>query len=381
MESKMFILNNPYVSDFFINTIIENKLPVLENEISKKYLPENLLTKTADAINSQFFYSNSENSIDWIIENMPDSDFAEMIRVSKNKVLFREKLRTIFPDFFFLEIPLNELKKINTDNIHFPFILKPSVGFLSFGVYPIKNKADWEKTLANIDLDIEKFSNIFPKNVVNTNSFIIEEMIDGEEYAIDGYFDANGEATILNIFLHPFFNDEDVSDRAYYTSKNIIKENLLEFKTILDKVAKACGYKNFPFHLELRKNNKTIIPIELNPIRFCGWCITDIAYYAWGINVYEYFHKQLKPNWDEILNNANEDYYYFTLADIPSNINRNKIIEIDYKNYLKNISEPLSTRKIDYKKNPLFMITFAKTKNIDEIKNILKLDMQKYIKI
>ena len=130
---------------------------------------------------------------------------------------------------------------------------------------------------------------------------------------------------------------------------------------------------------KLRKNDKTIIPIELNPLRFCGWCITDIAHFSWGINVYEYFFKQLKPDWNKILENASDDYFYFTLGDIPSTINRKSIKQINYNKYLENIKNPLSIRKIDYKENPLFAIVFAQTKDINEIKNILNLDMQNFI--
>lgn len=377
----MIILNKPFVSDFLIETIRKNNFSVLDNEVSRKYFSQERLTSTKDAKKEQIFYSNSENSIDWILENLSESELAQMIKISKNKVLFREKLRAIYPNYMFKEVSLSELKELDINSMKFPFIIKPSVGFLSFGVYTINNPEDLKNTIKTIDFDIEKFNNIFPQNVVDTSSFIIEEMINGEEYAIDGYFDENSNATILNIFLHPFFNDKDVSDRAYYTSKKIIEENLIEFKNLLDKIGRVCNYKNFPFHLELRKNGESIIPIELNPIRMCGWCITDIAYYCWGINVYEYFLNQLKPDWENILKNVSEDYFYFTLGDIPSNIDRSKIKSIKYDEYLKNIQTPLVARKIDYTVNPLFMIAFARTPNLDEIKTLLSLDMSKFIEV
>ena len=131
----------------------------------------------------------------------------------------------------------------------------------------------------------------------------------------------------------------------------------------------------------IESNEKAIIPIEINPMRFCGWCITDIAHFAWGINVYEYYFKQLKPNWDEIIKNSSDDIFYFTIGDIPSEINRKNIKKIAFEKYLKNISNPLEIRKIDYIQNPIFAITFAKTKDIDEIKNILKLNMNKFIEL
>lgn len=377
---NMIILNKPYVSDFLIETIIKNDFKVLDNEISRKYLDEKFLISDGEAKNCKLIYSNSENSIDWIADNMPESKIASMIETSKNKALFRKSIKEIYPNYYFEEVSLEKIKTLNPETLKFPIILKPNVGFLSFGVYPIKDKNEWMEVISRLDCDIEKFKNIFPKNVVDTTNFIIEEMIEGDEYALDAYFDENSEAHILNIFHHPFFDDKDVSDRLYYTSKEILEKYSDKFKNILDKIGIAAGYKNFPFHLELRANDKNIIPIELNPMRFCGWCITDIAQNAWGINIYEYFMKQLKPDWKNILKNAPDSYYYFTIADIPQEIEREKIKEIDFDTYLKNISNPLVIRKIDYKTAPIFAIVFAKTNSLDEMKNILKLDMKKFVK-
>lgn len=380
----MIILQKPYVSDFLIQTIKENNFSILENEISKKYFKQEKLTNSNDAIkkyieDNEFFYTNSENSIDWILENLNNEPISRMIKLSKDKYLFRDALKSIYPDYYFKKIKYENLKTFDVNKIKFPIILKPTTGFLSFGVYPIKNKDEWQKTISKIDDDIKKLKGIFPNTVVDLSDFIIEEMIEGREFALDAYFNENNEAVILNIFEHPFFNEKDVSDRVYYTSKAIIEEFLEPFNELLNKIGKIGNYKNFPFHLELRVNQDEIIPIELNPMRFCGWCITDIAYWAWKINVYEMFFKKLKPDWKSILNNSNNDYFYFTIGDIPSNIERNKIKEIDYSSYLKNIQNPLDIRKIDYKNNPVFAIVFARTNTLDEIKKILNLKMENFI--
>ncbi len=380
----MIILEKPYVSDFLIETIKKNNFKVLNNEVARNYLPEEYLTSTFETIkaynnDNEPFYTNSENSINWIAKNLADSDLNKMIELSKDKALFRRTLKSIFPNYFFKECEYENLKNINPKDLKFPLILKPAVGFLSFGVYPIYNIEEWQKTLLNLEDDIKKFESIFPKSVVNTSTFVIEEMIEGEEYALDAYFDENGKAVILNIFEHPFSNGKDVSDRAYYTSKPIMKRYLRKFEELLNKIAEVGNYKNFPFHLELRVSENDIIPIEINPLRFCGWCITDIAYYAWGINVYEYYFKKLKPNWDEILDKKDGTYYYFTMGDIPNDIKKDEIKDVDYWKYLHNISHPLDIRKIDFKTNPVFAIVFGKTKSLEEIENLLTLNTRKYI--
>ncbi len=383
----MFILEKPYVSDFLVQTIKKNNFKVLDNLVSEKYFDKNYLLDTTNAIkllnenSDELVYSNSENSIDWVIKNLPDSKLSHMLSLSKDKIAFRNALKKIYPNYYFVDLTLPELLNYDPDKIKYPVVIKPSVGFLSFGVYTVKSKDDFRKTISNLQKNIEKIKNIFPKSVVDMNKFIIEQMIFGDEYAIDGYFDENNNATILNIFHHPFLDENDVSDRLYYTSIEIIKKYLEKFNDLLNKIGSNANYSNFPFHLELRVQNDEIIPIELNPMRFCGWCITDIAKNAWGINVYEYYMKKLKPNWDDILKKADESLYYFTITDINSKIDREKIKNIDYDSFLKNISNPLEVRKIDYKINPIYAIVFAKTKRYDEIKNILKLDTSKYIEM
>ena len=379
----MIILNKPYVSDFLVETIKKNGFKVLDNEVARQFLSIDELTSETCAKNmkNELFYSNSENSIDWVIENFENEDIERFIQISKNKVLFREVLKEVYPDFYFKKVKFEDIKKLDIKELKFPFILKPSVGFLSFGVYPVRSEQDWQVVVLRLEADIEKFQGFFPENVVNANEFIIEEMIDGNEYAIDAYYNESGEAVILNIFQHPFFNDKDVSDRAYYTSKAIMEKYLDKFTSLLNEIGKVIGFKNYPFHLELRANDEKIIPIEINPMRFCGWCITDIAQNAWGINVYEYYFKNLKPNWSEILKNSTDDYFYFTIGDIPQDIDRKDIKEIDFKKYLKNISNPLVVRKIDYQTNPVFAIVFARTEKLEEIEDILKIDMKEFIEL
>ncbi len=378
----MIILEKPYVSDLLVETIKKNKFHVLNNEVARQYLPAEALISQQAAVEltqNELVYSNSENSLGWISDNLQGSKLADMILLSKNKANFRNAIKSIFPNYFYKEINYDDLAKISTSELKFPLILKPAVGFLSFGVFPVQNEDEWKNVLSKLDNEIEKIKGVFPLNVVNTASFIVEELINGDEFAVDAYFDENSEATILNIFKHPFFDGKDVSDRAYYTSKSIISQYLPPFKNLLDKIGKVANYKNFPFHLELRYDGKTAIPIELNPMRFCGWCITDIAKNAWNINVYEAFLNQQKPDWNKILSERDDAIYYFTIGDIPNNFPNNNILDVNYEKYLQNISAPQTVRKIDFKNNPIFAIVFAKTYDFNEIKNILSLNMNEYL--
>lgn len=263
-----------------------------------------------------------------------------------------------------------------------PFIIKPAVGFFSMGVYFVHSDEEWPGILQSIKTDMDRVKDLYPLEVMDSSKFILEQNIPGEEFAIDAYFDKNGEPVIVNIFKHLFSSEKDVSDRVYLTSKEIIEVYLDCFTDLLRKIGKLAGLSKFPMHMEVRVDeNKRIIPIEVNPMRFAGWCVTDLAYFAYGINPYKYYFEQLKPDWDDILADKAGKIYSFVIADVPLDINREEITGIDYDAYFKNFSNILEIRKIDYKQYPVFAMTFIESPDYVEINHILKEDFHKYIKL
>ena len=373
-NQSLFILEEPYVSELMLSTLGKNQMPVLKNSISDKYRDLNIVKDIApDKI-----YSNSENSIDWVTKNFPESPISKLIQICKNKYEFRKVLKQIYPNFYFDKVLLNEIDTYTPPKEK--FIIKPSIGFLSMGVHKVNSKSDWENTVTEIRNEIKNFKKNFPNSVLSSSEFIIEEIIEGEEYAIDAYYNNEGKPVILNIFKHPFVSEDDVSDRAYISSKEIIETNLPNFEKVLTEIGSALHIKNFPIHIEVIKNAKNeVIPVEINPMRFAGWCTTDLAYYAYGINIYEYFFYNKKPDWKEILNGKDGEIYYFAMAETPSNIDKTKI-DFDYEGLKKEFSSILDFRKINYLEKPLFAIIFGKTKSYDEITKILQLEMKEFIR-
>ena len=383
----MFILNPPYISELLVNTIKKNKYKTLKNSAAENLGINEVLIDDKQAVdyaeNHQNFklYTNSENSIEWIMNNLKSADIPEKVTLFKDKAKFRDLLKNIYPDFYYKEILYEDLEKLNTEELKFPFVLKPAIGFLSLGVYPIRTKEEFNTAINKLSSDIQNFKDIFPKEVVNSSRFLIEQMAEGDEFAIDAYYNSKGEAVILNIFHHPFLDENDVSDRVYYTSKKVIKDNLDRFNELLEKIGEAADLKNFPMHIELRADGNNIIPIEVNPMRFAGWCDTDLAYWAYGINVYEYYMNDKKPDWKNILDNKGDELYYFLSAEVPSSLDKNKIKSVNYDKFIACLESPLEIRKTDYKTKPLFAIVFGKSKNINEINKILKMDLGEFIEI
>lgn len=385
----MIILEKPYVSEFLVDSIVQNDWAVLENESldiinieegALETIPQEVAKDYYSRIEYPLIYSNSENSINWVLENLPDSQLSRYIKLFKDKIEFRKMLSEVFPDFYFKEVEFENLKKLPLEELKFPLVLKPAVGFLSLGVHTVYDDKDWKATLAKLDEEMETAQTLYPEAVVNSSKFIIEEYIDGEEYAIDAYYDKDGNPVILNVFQHPFLDSKDVRDRIYIMSAEIMLKYMSHFALLLKQIGDKNDIKNFPMHIEVRvTKDEKIIPIEVNPMRFAGWCTTDVSKYAWGINVYECFMAHKKPDWNSILGKAGKELYYFSMAEVPSGIDRSRRKSFDYEGYLANFSNVLEVRRINPNKNPLFAVIFGSTSDKEEVKRILSIKTENFM--
>lgn len=385
----MYLTDKPYVSDFLIKTIKENNYPIVALKSAKELIADNSLNwiseeKAIENIKnnpSQLLYSNSENALAWIEEHFRDSELAKQINILKDKVEFRKQIKSLFPDFKYKKIKIENIHDINTSELSFPFVIKPSFGFLSLSVFIVNNENDWLK--AKEEISQQNYDKLFPSNVLNTSYFIIEEFIEGEEYAMDYYYNEKGEVVLLNVLHHTFSSGTDTSDRVYTTSKAIINQHKAEFEKFLSIIGNKLNLKNFPAHAEVRidKNGK-IVPIEINPLRFGGWCTTaDLSGIAMGYNSYKYFFEKTAPDWDIIFKNKENKIFSLIVLDNNSGIKAEDIAAFDYKSLANDFEKPVSIREMDINKYPVFGFVFAETnyKNKQELNDILNSDLRKYI--
>ncbi|WP_426095333.1 ATP-grasp domain-containing protein [Flavobacterium sp. DSR2-3-3] len=326
-------------------------------------------------------YSNSENALAWIDQNYGESELSSQLQVLKNKVKFRELIKELFPDFYFKQISIEEIQRLSDDEIRFPFVIKPAVGFFSIGVHIVENEKDWIK--AKSELQPDKLKSIFPENVLNTSNFIIEEFIRGEEYAIDYYYDNNGDAVLLNVLHHLFSSGTDTSDRVYLTSKAIIEKYKIDLECFLSKIGKELHLKNFPAHAEVRiDENGKIIPIEVNPLRFGGFCTTaDLLGVTLGFNEYKCFCENKKPDWDTIFKGKENKTFSVIVLDNNSGIIPSDILRFNYSDLAKDFEKPVLIRELDINKYPVFGFAFIEStaNNQKELNDILTSDLRKYI--
>lgn len=388
----MFLVDKPYISEFLRQTIRYYNIPVVKTDVADSFAnfyedsnfisEEEAITAVKKGTNTPI-YSNSENAISWFSKNLSFSDIPRMIEIFKNKAKFRKAIATLYPDFFFQEVAVEELANLDYNSLPKEFIIKPTVGFFSLGVHKVENQEQWLETIKEINEELEEIASIYPKEVLQTSSFIIEECIDGDEFAIDAYWDKNGKAVILGILNHRFASSEDVSDRVYSTSDKIINDNITEFTEFVQQVGEITNCQNFPVHIELRRTKDgDIIPIEFNPMRFGGWCTTaDLTYHAFGVNPYACYFAQNKPNWEVALKEREDKVFSLIVVENSTGCSGDKIESFDYESLLADFIKPIELREVDYNEHPAFAFLFTETPANDtsELDRILTSDLKEYI--
>jgi len=388
----VFILEEPYISEFLRQTVIDSNLPVLDTPAARvalngsgvDFMDSEQFAETYRATPGARIYANSENAIAWIAENLADTPLPDAIDSFKNKVRFRELLTDLYPDYRFAALHLSELAGFDPTTLRAPFVVKPAVGFFSMGVHVVDSHDSWPEVVAHIEREVEAFARIYPDQVLGLDRFIAEEVIEGEEFAVDAYFDASGDPVVLNVLGHLFASAQDVSDRVYYTSAELVDRWREPFSAFLKEVGGRAGLRDFPVHAEFRvAPDGSIAAIEINPMRFAGWCVTDIANAGYGLNPYTAFLESRSPDWDAIARDTADRVFAVVIADLPSTLDRSRIASVDYEAFVARFTKPLELRRVDYTRYPVFAFVFAEVPagKLGELHDVLGADLTPYLEM
>ncbi len=386
IKNNMIILEEPYLSEMLLDFIQDMQIPVLNNTVGKavyKVYPNLNLTSTIDFVKQykkhNLLYTVSEYSLEWILNSLSDDLLTETISVLKNKTCFRQACNSLYDDFFFRELTYDDVLSMDIKDIQLPFVIKPTVGFLSVGVYVIRNKQDWANALNEIDKNFRSITELFPSSVVGSSNFILESYISGDEYAVDLYF-VDGQPVIINIFEHLFASDTDVGDRLYVTSKNLFDKYLVRFTKHIIELNQVLNIKDMPVHIELRLNGDQIIPIEINPMRFTGLCLNELHYYISGKHPLSYFFSNSVPDYLEMWKGKEDKVYSFSIFNKPKFCKSEGVDFNRIKDLFSNILEfrPVAQPNLD-----IAAFVFAETspENLSELQDILHYNTKQLIQL
>ena len=145
-------------------------------------------------------------------------------------------------------------------------VLKPIYGTASKSVIKVEsfqeNKAEVEKLMQDC----------------SDQDLIIEEFVDGSEYALEGNL-INSELNKIIIFDKPINYKEPYFEESIYIAPTEIPDKTQ--KEIVNLIRKACkklGLENGPVHVEFKIHKNEIFIIEINPRMIGGLCSRCLSF-------------------------------------------------------------------------------------------------------
>ena len=132
-------------------------------------------------------------------------------------------------------------------------------------------------------------------------------------------------------------------------------------------------------HIEMRADGKTIIPIEINPLRFTGMCLNELFCKFVGEHPLTYFFTRKTPDYNAIWKGRENKTYYFSIIEKPEGV-KDPILDIDkLKMQFSNI---LELRLINNPKLNILAHVFAEIDGNTEreLHNITILDIKTLLK-
>lgn len=252
----------------------------------------------------------SETSID-IISSRIDVNRANAIQKLKDKFEFREILSKIYKNYHYTRLKTEDIQNLRVSE---KMIIKPSKGCFGTAVRVIEPYTDFKKLSIDLINELSKNSTVFSESVLSKDEFITEQFIEGEEYAVDMFYNAKGEPCIVNIYHHPMPNNKAYLHMIYYSSKEVFDTIYDKAKTFFIELNKILEVKNFAMHSEFKLNQQDIVPIEINAMRFGGMGLGNLIYHTLNINPYAYYLNDVEPDWQNIWKGNENNIFTFFIA-------------------------------------------------------------------
>jgi hypothetical protein len=312
-----------------------------------------------------------------VIRDHFDPCWQGIIEKCRDKYLFRQNLRNLYPDFIFNKTTLDEIDKCSFDfTKRKRYIIKPTIGFMAGGARIISKSSNLDKVKEEIRCELDNFARLYPD--IFSSDILIEECIEGgEEFAVDMYYDNDGLPKIVNIYGHPFSARPEYLQLLYYASKELFNKYYDSFYKFFDDFNSDRSITSFPIHAEFMLNESgEFVPIEFNAGRFGGMGVADLTYYAFKIQpILSYFQGKF-PDRVSIWKGQEQDLFCWVLAYNAADysLDEYRPNHALFKKMLPENAMLLEYVELDYKKMPAFAIAYLKLKNAVDIKKILSIE-------
>jgi len=333
----------------------------------------------SDLLQSELFFTpdmkvmiTSEACIE-TIKSRIDEQRKTVIELLKDKYEFRKIVADLFPGFYFQLVRVEDIDDLKILN---KSVIKPVKGCFGTAVRVVDPETNLTDLKIELLSELNQNGAVLSEDVLSTEVFLVEGYIEGEEYAVDMFYDSKGEPCILNIYHHPMPENKSYLHMMYNSSKKVFDCIYLQAKAFFTEMNKILKVRNFAIHSEFKANKGALIPVEMNTMRFGGMGLGNMGYHAIGLNSYAYFLKDREPDWDRIWQGKEEDVYsYF----IGYNAVGKSVLEYrpNREKLKQQFSEILLERNFDYQKQLTFGVYCLKETEA-RIAELLKIEFGDY---
>jgi len=351
-------------------------LETLPNTKGMELLQESYFFDNYDAIPSSCkLCITSEATLESVLKRLKDGATKSAIQSMKDKHLFRELLQDNFPSLKYSYIHYDDIKHLKLSGKK---VMKPVKGCFGTAVKIVDEHSDLHQISNEIKNEIGKNSSVFSESVLSQSEFILEDFIEGEEYAVDMFYDSNGKPNIVNVYYHPLPKNKDYLHMIYYTNRLIFEKVYEDAIHFFNRLNDKLQVKNIALHSEF-KRSKNLVPIEINSMRFGGMGLGNMVYHSLKVNPYEHFINEQSPNWAKIWDNHPKSNFVFFIAYNGTKINKNtqrpNLIKLEGK-----FTKILNKTIFDYKKQLAFGV-YTLDESLENIDKLLGIDFNDYFEI
>jgi len=360
-----------------------NLLHELDGLFGIKLLTEEELRESDISFNqNDKLYVQSQSSLELVMERMRCPKRLHAIELLSDKSQCRSMMKPLFPNFYFNTSNLSEI----TENMFVSsrkYVIKPSKGFFGIGMKILEKPADIHRLKDEIQQELELNCQIFSESVFSREQMIIEQFLEGNEYAVDMFYSEKGEPIITNITYHPLPRKAAYHHVLYYTSYWIFQQLYSQIESFFIRLNSLLNIYAFPIHAEFKlEEGKALQAIELNPLRFGGFGLGDLSYYAYDQCPYFHFFQDQKYNWKRIWNvHRQKKYYAWVLAYNGTQVDMDKVDIINAHTKLRTFigdKSLLHYQKLDYRNNPVFAFAYLAEKKEHQLTRWLDVEFQDF---
>ncbi|MDV6167184.1 ATP-grasp domain-containing protein [Flavobacterium sp. DG1-102-2] len=315
----------------------------------------------------------SESSIEKVLGCLPnDTNKRKAIEVLKDKYCFRELVKDAH--YQIKKVALDELTNLNIDR---KSVVKPLKGCFGTAVKIVDSNTDMRDVYETIIAELARNGSMFGDAVLSTKDFIVEDFIDGEEYAVDMFYNSEGAACIVNIYHHPLPKHEEYLHMIYYSSRGVHEAVYQKAKTFFNQLNKQLQVTDFAMHSEFKMCGDALVPIEINCMRYGGMGLGNLVYHSFNVDPYYYFLEGIEPDWQNIFKDIPYDYrfVYFIAYNAAG---KDKLTHYPVVEKLRGKFTNIKLERLfDYQKQLAFGV-YCLQENEENLNELLNIDFDDY---